>query len=537
MSILFILALAGCGGSGQQACGGNCGCGAACLPPDPTIVKTQSGTVQGVIAGDLIAFRGIPYAAPPVGDLRWKPPAPPASWQGIRDASSFGNICAQIDPNTHQFLGDEDCLTLSVFTSNPPPRVKQPVMFYIHGGGNTAGSAHGAADIPPLATHGVIVVTVQYRLGLLGFLAHPLLAAEGGGSSGNYGLMDQIAALTWVQKNIAAFGGDPSRVMAFGESAGAIDMEALIVSPMAKGLFSRAGRESVGLLTGDVYSLDASAAFYEKSIQPLGCDTAADVLACLRAVPADTLTSALTFPPIVDTTPGPISPVLTIEPKVIPVDPFQALQQNGSPVPLLMGSNRDELTIFFFELSNPLDESGYEAALHAEFDPVGPNVANQVLSLYPASSYASPGWALASVHSDYYVTCKERRIALAASGAQRPVVWRYLFTHVLENPTSFLGVLGAFHSEELNFVFGNLQSIFDVPYTPSSAELQLSDDIMGYWTRFAATGDPNGAGAVQWLPYDSTTEHIQQLDDTTITINGYHNDQCDYFATLPPPPA
>jgi para-nitrobenzyl esterase len=502
-------------------------------PPDPTIVTTQSGQVQGIIQGNLIAFRDIPYAAPPTGSLRWKPPAPPAAWQGIRSAASFGNKCPQLDTNNNP-IGDEDCLTLNVYVSDPPPTVKQPVMFFIPGGANVAGDPQEAPlDLSPLAANGVVVVTVQYRLGLLGFLAHPLLTAEGGGSSGNYGLRDQIAALTWVQNNISAFGGDPTRVMAFGESAGAIDLQPLLVSPMAKGLFTRAGMESGAVETGAVYSLADSAAFYETFIQPLGCDTAADVLACLRAVPVDMLLTALHFPPVATATAGPLTPVLTMEPDVIPVDPFVALQQNGSPVPLLIGSNATEMTVFINDLTASLDQSGYVASLHTLFDPVGPNVADQVLALNPSSDYANPSTAMAYVRSDYYIGCAERNIALAAAGTQRPAVWRYFFTHTLETPGSTLDTLGAFHSEEIPFVFNNFQDILGVAYTPSAAELQLSSEMMGYWTRFAAAGDPNGAGAVQWLRYDNQNESVLQLDDTTVTINAYHKDQCNYLSTLP----
>ena len=506
-------------------------------PPDPTIVTTQSGQVQGVIDGDMIVFRGIPYAAPPTGNLRWKPPAAVASWQGIRSASSFGNKCPQLDANSNP-IGDEDCLTLNVFISDPPPKTKQPVMVFIHGGGNTGGDEEELPlSLPLLAGDGVVVVTIEYRLGLLGFLAHPLLTAEGGGSSGNYGLMDQIAALGWIKKNISAFGGDPTRVMLFGESAGAIDVEPLLVSPMAQGLFARAGMESQGLETGDVLSLDASAAFYAPSITPLGCDNSADVLACLRAVPATTLVTALQIPPIAGTTAGPISPPLTLEPNVIPIDPFLALQGNGSPVPLLIGSNATEMTVFFSDLTSSLSELQYVVKLDALFQPLGPDVPSKVIALYPSSDYNSmPNVALAHVRSDYYLTCKSRKVALAVAGAQRPAVWRYFFTHTLENPASSLNGLGAFHFEEVPFVFGNFQNIFGVDYAPTSAELQLSSAMMGYWTRFAATGDPNGAGAVQWLPYDNTNENVLQLDDTIETISGYHKDQCDYFDTLPPPP-
>jgi len=245
--VLALISLAGCGGGGSMT------------PPPPgcvsttTIVCTQSGQVQGSLEVNstvnppvnLRAFRGIPFAAPPVGNLRWSPPAAPASWQGVRSAVSFGNRCPQTDFNGG-VMGDEDCLTLNVYTSNPPPASPQPVMVFFHGGGWILGSAQDAPynPVPPLAGQGVVLVTAQYRLGLLGFYASQALTTEGGGSSGNYGIRDHIAALQWVRDNIAAFGGDPSRVTIFGQSAGSGEVEVLLASPLAHGLFARAAMES-----------------------------------------------------------------------------------------------------------------------------------------------------------------------------------------------------------------------------------------------------------------------------------------------------
>jgi len=525
-SAAFAILFMGCGGSG--------GVMGPPPPPDPTIVATQSGKVQGVIQGNLIAFRDIPYAAPPTGDLRWKPPAPPANWQGIRSAATFGSKCPQLDANNNP-VGDEDCLSLNVFISNPPATTKQPVMFFIHGGGNVGGDPQSPPlDAPPLAANGVVVVTVQYRLGLLGYLSTPLLTTEGGGSSGNYGIMDLAAALKWVQTNIGNFGGDSTKVMVFGESEGAIDTQALLASPLARGLFSTAGMESQGLEAGDVYSLADSAAFYQASVDQMGCDAAADVLACLRALPAATVVQSLDVPPVRGTTASSVR--LTLEPNAVPIDPFLNLQQNGSPVALLIGSNATEMTVLINDLTANLDEAGYEARLHALFDPVGPGVADQVLALYPATDYASPSDAMAHVRSDYYLTCKDRQIAFVASGLTRPSVYRYFFTHTLETPASFLNSLGAFHFEEVPFVFGNFQNIFGVAYTPTAAETQLSSEMMGYWTRFAATGNPNGVNGTQWLRYETGSEPSLQLDDSIVTITLYHKDQCDYLATLGPPP-
>jgi para-nitrobenzyl esterase len=512
------------------ACGG--GSGGSSVPPTAscmstaTVVCTQYGQLQGAVEGGYRAFRGIPFTAPPVGDLRWRPPAPPASLQGVRSATEFGNKCPQIDLSG-VLLGNEDCLTLNIFAVNPPASSKQPVMVYIHGGAEHLGSAQDPPwnVVPPLTGHGVIVVTVQYRLGLLGFLAHPLLTAEGQGSSGNYGLMDLIAALKWVHNNIAEFGGDPAKVMIFGESAGSENVQALLASPAAAGLFWAAGMESYVLRGGEIGTkIDDAYPWYAGLESLVNCDTAADVLACLRAVPADTLVQTS----LNSTATGWVN----IEPSVLPEDPFNKLQQLGSPVPLLIGSNSDE-EAFKYVTSPALDPSGYANTIHTQFDALAAGAGDTILSLYPATDYTNPTYALNAVESDALFTCNTRNLARAVSGAQRPPVWRYLFTHRYEND-AFLNTWRAFHSAELAFVSGNLQTLSTgTPYSPSSAETALSNEMMDYWARFAATGDPNGSGAAPWLAYDPS-ENILQLDNSIVTLaGGYRNPQCDFLSTLP----
>ena len=504
-----------------------------------TTAQTQSGTVQGVFAGNLLAFRGIPYAAPPVGDLRWKAPQPPVSWTGTRSAATFGNVCTQLDANNLPF-GSEDCLVLNIFVSTQTPHgQKQPVMVFIHGGGNRTGSTHRPfMDAPLLASQGVIVVTVEYRLGLIGFFAHTLLDAEGGGSSGNYGLMDQIAALAWVQQNISSFGGDSTHVMVFGQSAGSFDVQALLASPLTHGLFSAAGMESSALLHGQTLGLADLETLDTQLVSALGCNTASDVLACLRAAPAFDIVSNNPNIPFLPS--GLISRSLVIEPHALPVDPFDVLQQNGSPVPILIGSTREEESAGTSAddptVNPPLTEAGYEAALHADFDQFGASVEPQVLNFYPAASYDPPVYALIAAESDAFDITPVRNVARAAAGPSRPPVWRYLYTHRYENDPT-LNALRAFHTAELPVVFGNLQIVLGSPYNPSTVELAFSQQMMGYWSRLAKNGDPNGSGAVQWPRYDASTDATLQLDDTPSTlvvINGYHNQQCDYFSTLLP---
>ena len=494
-----------------------------------TVTGTQSGQLQGIVDGNLVAFRGIPYAAPPIGDLRWRPPTPPPSWQGIRDASKFGNVCPQAGSGG-QMIGDEDCLTLNVFESTSPGSWQQPVMVYFHGGGNDSGSAQQPPlDAPPLATHGVIVVTAQYRLGLLGFFANSLLTAEGEGSSGNYALWDQIAALKWVKNNISAFGGDPSRITIFGQSSGGYDIQALLVSPQTQGLFARAAMESSNPVAGGgLKSLATLETSDEAFVSSLGCSTASDALACLRAVPAQTIINKQGISAF-----GP-----AIEPLVVPVDPNALLQQQGPPVPLLLGSNREESTYWLDSTQPLITPSVYTSDVEQQYNPFGSGVAAQVLALYPVSDYTTPNFALIAVHSDYQITCQVRRSALAASGTQRPSVWLYLFTHQFENNET-LNAMAAYHTAELFFVFGNLQVITtessSINYAPSTSEQALSEQLMDYWARFAANGNPNGAGAPQWPQYDATDEQLLQLDETVSPFAGYHAPQCNYVSELPPP--
>lgn len=510
----------------------------------PTVAVTQSGAVQGEMTGNLIAFRGLPFAAPPVGNLRWKAPQPVASWKGVRDATKFGNVCPQI--NGAGYAGNEDCLVLNVYVSQTPPNQNQPVMVFFHGGGNVSGDTQytpTSLDAPPLANQGVVVVTCEYRLGILGFLATPQLTTEGNGNSGAYALLDMVAALTWVQQNIAAFGGDPKHVMLFGQSAGAFNIQFLLASPAAQGLYSSAGMESgaIPLASSTTWmpTFARAQAASAPVITALGCASAADVLACLRAVPAETIVNYQAGVPLYGLTLGP-----GIGNPVTPVDSILYLQQNGPPVPLLIGSNGEEWSLNDSPTA-PLNAAGYATAIHQRFDQFGATVADQVLALYPATAYSSPAYALIAVDSDFQIGCELRTVVrAAATPANHKPVWRYLYTKAFENDPNE-AVYGAFHTAELFFLFGNFndgqQPGGGLVYSPSPADLTFSQEMMGYWTRFAATGNPNGAGAVSWPPYDLTADitssapSMLQLDDIFVPINGYHNPQCDYLVTLPQP--
>jgi para-nitrobenzyl esterase len=313
--------------------------------------------------------------------------------------------------------------------------------------------------------------------------------------------------------------------MIVGHSAGSENVQALLASPAAAGLFSAAAMESFVLKGGEIGTSVADAYRWYAALPSLvGCDTAADVLACLRGVPADMLVQTS----INATETGWVN----IEPDVLPEDPFAKLQRLGSPVPLIIGSTKDEQA-FVYVAGPTLDPSDYAARIHTQFDPLSAGAGDMILSLYPATDYTNANYALNAVESDAYYTCSTRNFARAVSGSGRPPVWRYLFTHSYENDAS-LNAMRAFHAAELPFISGNLErGVLVDPYSPSDAETALSNEMMDYWARFASTGDPNGAGAPQWFPYDAD-ENILQLDDNTVNLaGGYRNAQCDFLSTLP----
>ena len=264
--------------------------------------------------------------------------------------------------------------------------------------------------------------------------------------------------------------------MVFGTSSGGYYVQAVLASPLARDLFSRAGIESSAIALGELGDLASAEAGDAPLVTLLGCDGATEVLDCLRAVPAEVVVRNQSGIPIGL---GPI-----IEPRVLPADPFAVLQQEGSPVPLLLGSTREETSVSGDDPTVPLDDNGYAAAIHAEFDTIGPGVADQVLSLYPVSAYDLPVYALIDVDSDYGATCQVRNVALAAINEHESPVWRYLFTHRFENDP-VLNVYRAFHVAESYFVFGNLQNVLGSPYAPTAAEVKLSESLMEYWAHFA----------------------------------------------------
>ncbi|MDL2717204.1 MAG: carboxylesterase family protein [Acidobacteriota bacterium] len=496
----------------------SCGTGTAALTLDvasvPAVVPTSGGTVRGFLAGQALVYRGIPYAAPPLGALRFRPPVLPDPWTTVRDASAFGSVCAQAT-GSGQVVGSEDCLVLNVWAPATPSLPRAPVVFWIHGGGNV----QGAGSLPVydgeafVEKGGVVVVTINYRLSTLGFLAHPALDSESTqGVSGNGGLLDQIAALQWVRRNIAAFGGDPDRVLVGGESAGGADVCSLLASPLSKGLFTRALIESGRCSQPTLREVEADGAAV---VDAAGCGGAPDVAACLRAVSAETLVSAARTDAVAY---GP-----NVDGFVLLESPLDALSAGTHHhVPLLVGANADETSLDAPSL--PTD-AAYRSAI---FFLYGGSLGARVLAAYPSSAFATPQKAWIAATTDEIYVCPARRIARAAAPRQTEPVFRYFFTKALDSTSA--ASYGAYHSLELPFVFGTLDKF--PGFTPSDRERVLSDAMNGYWSRFAANGDPNAPGRVPWPRYDAALDGYLELDNVIAPGAGVRTSRCDFWDAI-----
>ncbi len=508
VAVVPLLALTAVAGPAAQAAAGRA--------MAPLVVRTDGGAVRGMVSGGAREFLGVPYAAPPVGRLRWRPPRPAARWRGIRDAVRAGSSCAQpggvllSDPTASD---SENCLYLNVYTPATASTRPLPVMVWIHGGGFTggAGSLYDGAVLA--AREHVIVVTVNYRLGIFGFLALPSLDKEGGpDSSGDYGLLDQQAALRWVQRNAAAFGGNRHDVTIFGQSAGGLSVCDNMASPTAAGLFVHAIAESGCLMP--MPSRQATEQRDEALAARLGCTDAATAAGCLRAKPTAELVAAEGTSPVPSSGWGPVPGN-----QVLPALPATAFTTGHYiHVPLLQGSTADEgrfLVGFEFDAQGkPLTAAEYPSAVQALF---GASLTPQILAHYPLSAYPSPDLALAAVETDGGVSCPALQAddLLSASG-----VYGYEFAD--PDPPDPFGAtfsfpLGSAHSTEIEYVFQTMPNIAVTPRpdntTPpfTAAQFALSDQIMGYWARFAATGDPNGDGAPPWPAFTPARHQIQEL--------------------------
>jgi para-nitrobenzyl esterase len=461
-------------------------------------VKTTAGLVEGRTEADgaVRAFLGIPYAAPPVGDRRWREPQPAAPWKGVRPATAFGARCMQgrvYDDMIFRDEESEDCLYLNVWTPARSASERLPVMVWIYGGGFRAGSAsEPRQDGSRLARKGVVVVSMNYRLGVFGFFAHPELSAESGRkASGNYGLMDQLAALRWVSENVAAFGGDPARVTLFGESAGSFSVSALVASPLGKGLFQRAIGES-GAYAGRTELPLPTLAASEKTGAGFAAALGAGSLEALRRRPAAELLQASAearphFSPLVDG-------------YVLPKDPGETYAAGEqSRVPLLAGWNADEVRAGVVLGPQRPTAKSFAEQTRARFGPA----ADAVLKVYPAGTDAEAVESAAALAGDTFLVYATWKWIELQRQAGAPV-YRYSFDRKIPVApgTMVNGVpatasdVGARHAGEIEYVFGALDSDPKVPWEP--ADRALSDAMMSYWTNFARSGDPSGPGLPAW---------------------------------------
>jgi para-nitrobenzyl esterase len=481
-----------------------CVASAATAAPGP-IVNAPAGSLEGISDGAQNVFKGIPYAQAPTGKLRWKAPMPLPRWDGTKSAAAFGPACFQpVSKIVSVYTADigpmsEDCLSLNVWA--PKDAHNAPVMVWIHGGALTTGaSSETLYDGTKFAARGIVVVSINYRLGVLGWLAHPeLSAASPMHISGNYGLLDQIQALHWVQDNIAAFGGDPKQVTIAGESAGGLSVMYLMAAPGARGLFARAIAESAYMIStpelrnkrfGGIPQEDLGVWLQGKLNAPS--------LAAMRAMDGDAITNAAAaafYPPF-----G------TIDGQVLPhqlVDTFDGGDQ--AQVPILAGFNSGEIRSLRM-LSPPVPASAaeYEKTIHERYL----DLANPFLKLYPSSDMQESVWA--ATRDGLYGWTAERLVAKQTKSGQPSYL--YYFDHGV--PAADAAGLHAFHASELPYVFGTLdRTPPHWPKAPSTpAEAKLSDAMVDYWSSFIRAGHPEAAGEPAWQPYGTDANYMAFKD-------------------------
>jgi len=472
------------------------------------VVNAPSGAVEGTLDGGIREFKGIPYAVPPTGAMRWRPPAPMQPWKGVRKARDFGPACVQpqskggtsVYAPAAPLPASEDCLTLNIWA--PADAKKAPVFFWIHGGALTSGSSREPMyDGKRMAEQGVIVVSINYRLGVLGWLAHPALSAESPQKvSGNYGLLDQMAALAWVKHNIAAFGGDAGNVTIAGESAGGLSVLYLLESPLARGTFSKAIAQSAYMVS--MTGLKKAANGWpsaEAQGQMLGAALQAPDLAALRGMDAQEITdkaAAVGF-----------FPFGAVDGLVLPEQMVEAFDKgHQAPVPILAGFNQGEIrSLMALAPKAPDSAAEYEKGIRERYG----EFADEFLRLYPAADYKES--IIATTRDALYGWTAER-LARKQTASGQPA-YLYLWDHGY--PAMDSAGLHAFHASELPYVFGTLTPL--PPRWPAMPESDrpLSDAMLGYWTSFARTGVPSAANAPAWPAYGEARNFMHFTDKPT----------------------
>jgi para-nitrobenzyl esterase len=455
-------------------------------------VQLTYGQVSGVqLDNGVTVFRGIPYAAPPVGDLRWKPPQPPIPWEGVRVADEFGPACMQ----RRQTYMSEDCLYLNVWTKADSEDDNLPVMVWIHGGGWTSGASSSATyDGTAFAEKGVVLVSVNYRMSAFGFMAHPALSTESDrGVSGNYGILDHIAALKWVRDNIRAFGGDPGNVTIFGESAGGASIYALLATPLAEGLFQKAISESTWITPTNVSRLRDGNGFTDAA-EEQGERAIAETFSELRISPAGDVADEMRALSAADVLGMDFSVSLVEDGYVIPASPGEIFaQRSQNVVPLLAGINDGE-GLFFMRRGNTFTTvSEQREARLEEWGRLGAGLADYYLADSDDEVFDSE----VDYRTDLMFARPTRQMLNAMAGSSANT-FMYVFTRNLTDPSQ-----RAPHAMELRFVFNTL------PEEAGQVDRDIAELMSDYWVQFAATGDPNRSGLPRWPAYREDTQRYQ----------------------------
>jgi len=499
-------------------------------------VGTESGIVEGTPTASpgVRVFRGIPFAAAPVGELRWKAPQAVKSWSGVRKATEFGPRCVQAPIYSDMIFRDraempmsEDCLYLNVWTPAKSDKERLAVMVWFYGGGFQAGSSSEPRyDGENFAKKGIVVISVNYRLGVFGFLAHPELTKESGvGASGNYGLMDQIAGLQWVKRNIAAFGGDPEKVTIAGESAGSLSVSALMASPLARGLFRGAigesgaffGRAPAGMAMQTLADTEKAGTKFAESV-------GAKSLAELRAKGADELLSASRKDP-------PLRFWPSVDGYVLPKDVATIFAEGKqSQVPLLAGWNADEASWAVVYAKEKPTVQSFPEQVRTRF---GERAAD-VLKLYPASTDEEARRSAIDLASDLFIVYVTWQWLEEQNKKEGAAVYGYVFerTPPVSPETKENGVspkeLGARHACEIEYVFGALKSQPN-PWEP--VDFKISDAVASYWANFTKTGGPNGPGLEKWPVYGSGNHPMMRFGKKIRATSQEHRERYEYWST------
>lgn len=509
-------------GSETGAPDADAGCGSE-VPPGPGILHTAYGAVRGSLEGTVYTYKNIPYASPPVGKKRWALPEAPSCWKGERDGTAWGPPCMQGDAEGQGFVsGVEDCLQANVWT--PKDAKNRPILFWIHGGGNQVGSAveevsgtriydgKNLAD----ATKSV-VVTVNYRLGLLGFLGHASLRQETSKGTGNYGLHDLAFALAWTKKHAAELGGDPSRIMIFGESAGGLNVCSLLASRNGAGAFSAGVMQSGGCGARTLAEAEEQGRAVATAAK---CDAAPGVPDCLRALSGPDLLKA--FPTSVLVAGKGTGWGATVDGFFLDQKPLDVIATGQhAKVPVIVGANANE-TSRSVPLRLAATDAEYRSAVQALFGAV---VAPVVLAQYPSSSYPSPWSAFVALTSDAKFICPSRKIARALAAAGSPT-YRYFFDHPLDN-APLLRPFGTYHGLDVIFVFGHLTL---AGYTPSASETNISRAFMGYWGSLAENKNPGGLSSLPpWPRYEGARDNALGIGSTIAVREALLKANCDFW--------